>query len=102
MRLVKQYGSYKESVFYRERSRQFRLHFVFRPVQRISRNYLKWNAQLGKEAKIRGAAVVRADADSQQRMTQLNSISRGVPGSSRCFSCNLSCTDEVLPAILIT
>jgi hypothetical protein len=32
-------------------------------LQRISRNYLKWNAQLGKEAKIRGTAVVRVDAD---------------------------------------
>jgi hypothetical protein len=65
MRLVKQYGSYKESVFYRERSRQFRLHFVFPTLQRVSRNYLKWNAQLGKKAKIRVPAVVRIDADSQ-------------------------------------
>ena len=65
MRLVKQYGSYKESVFYRERSRQFRLHFVFPTLQRVSRNYLKWNAQLGKEEKIRVRAVVRIDADSQ-------------------------------------
>jgi hypothetical protein len=65
MRLVKQYGSYKESVFYRERSRQFRLHFVFPTLQRVSRNYLKWNAQLGKEVKIRVRAVVRIDADSQ-------------------------------------
>jgi hypothetical protein len=74
MRLVKQYGSYEESVFYRERSRQFRLHFIFPTLQRISRNYLKWNAQLGKEAKIWDTAVVRVDADSQQRMTPLNSI----------------------------
>jgi hypothetical protein len=65
MRLVKQYGSYKESVFYRERSRQFRLHFVFPTLQRVSRNYMKWNAQLGKEVKIRVRAVVRIDADSQ-------------------------------------
>jgi hypothetical protein len=65
MRLVKQYGSCEESVFYRERSRQFRLHFVFPTVRRISRNYLKWNAQLGKEVKIRVRAVVRIDADSQ-------------------------------------
>src|ERR1700720_4697655 len=35
-------------------------------------------------------------------MTPLNSIQRGAPGSSRCFSCNLGCNDEVLPAILIT
>src|SRR5260370_28293168 len=35
-------------------------------------------------------------------MTPLNSIYRGAPGSSRCFSCNLGCNDEVLPAILIT
>src|SRR5882762_4680121 len=33
MRLVKQYGSYEESVFQRERSRQFRRHFVFPPLQ---------------------------------------------------------------------
>jgi hypothetical protein len=44
---------------------QFCLHFIFPTLQRISRNYLKWNAQLGKEAKIRGTAVVRVDADSQ-------------------------------------
>jgi hypothetical protein len=65
MRLVKQYGSYEESVFYRERSRQFRLHFFFPTSQRIARNYLKWNARLRKETKIRGTAVVRVDADSQ-------------------------------------
>jgi hypothetical protein len=65
MRLVKQYGSYEESTFYREWSRQFRLHFAFPTLQRISRHHLKWNAQLGKEAKIRGTAVVRVDADSQ-------------------------------------
>ena len=65
MRLVKQCGSDEESVHYRERSRQFRLHLVFPTLQRISRNYLKWNAQLGKQAKIRGTAVVRVDADSQ-------------------------------------
>ena len=65
MRLVKQYGSYEESVFYRERGRQLRLHFIFPTLQRIFRNYLKWNAQLGKGAKIRGTAVVRVDADSQ-------------------------------------
>src|SRR5258708_6019214 len=35
-------------------------------------------------------------------MTPLNSIQRGAPGSSRCFSRNLGCNDEVLPAILIT
>jgi hypothetical protein len=65
MRLVKQYGSCQESVFYRERSRQFRLHFIFPTLPRISRNYPKWNTQLGKEAKKRGTAVVRVDADSQ-------------------------------------
>jgi hypothetical protein len=65
MRLVKQYGPYEESVFYRERSRQFRLHFIFPTLPRIFRNYPKWNTQLGKEAKKRGTAVVRVDADSQ-------------------------------------
>jgi len=65
MRLVKQYGSYEESAFYREWGRQFCLHFVFPTLQRISRNYLKWNTQIGKVAKIRGTAVVRVDADSQ-------------------------------------
>ena len=65
VRLVKQYGSHEESVFYRERSRQFRLHCVLPTLQRISRNYPKWNAQLGKQAKIRGTGVVRVDADSQ-------------------------------------
>src|SRR5882762_2060182 len=35
-------------------------------------------------------------------MTPLNGVQRGAPGSGRCSSCNLSCNDEVLPAILIT
>jgi hypothetical protein len=65
MRLAKQYGPYEESVFYRERSRQFRLHFIFPTLQRIFRNYPKWNTQLGKEGKIRGTAVVPVNADSQ-------------------------------------
>jgi hypothetical protein len=65
MRFVKRYGSYEEGVLFRERNGQFRLHFVFPALRRICRNYLKWNAQLGQEAKIRGTAFVRVDADSQ-------------------------------------